>query len=146
MCEAIVPYYDEFGQNCTCVILRDGSKVEFKMPIRTYVRQLFYALHINLAARTQWITSILNKESGNPLLVNDEMVWIPVKFRKGVGSKDGCSGYVLKSAIKEVGDYTLVLACQQRLTTLSKANYIKDKQKDGQHLLYAYRDYYNLEP
>lgn len=143
-CEAIVPYYDECGQNCTYVILKDGSRMEYKMPVRSYIRKLFYAMHLDLAARNRWAAEVLRHEFNTPILVSDELVLVPVKFRKPIGAKDGCFGYVNLGAIDEVGDYSLSLVDGQRIATLSKASYVRSKMKDGEHLVYAYREFVGI--
>lgn len=143
-CEAIVPYYDECGQNCTYVILKDGSRTEYKMPVKSYIRKMFYAMHIDLEARNRWASEVLRHEFGNPILMSDEIVLVPVKMRKSIGSKDGCFGYVSLTAIDEIGDYSILLECGQRLVTLSKTGYVKDKIRDGEHLVYAYREFVEI--
>lgn len=138
-CEAIVPYYDGCGQNCTYVILKDGSRMDHKMPIKSFIRKMFYELHIDMDARTKWGSGVLRHDFGNPILISDQLVLVPVRLRKPVGAKDGCFGYVSLRAIKEVGDYNLSLACGQRVSTLSKTGYVTGKMRDGEHLAYAYR-------
>lgn len=142
LCEAIMPYYDEFGQNCTYILLKDGTKEYFKIPTKTYIRKMFYALHIDPTSLNHWTCDILHKQQGNPLIISQDIIFLPVRAREVIGRTDGCMGYVLGSSLTHIGDYTLKLRCGATLPTRSKANYLLGKQKDAKLLHYTYSEYF----
>lgn len=145
LCEAIVPYYDECGANCTYILLKDGSKVVFKMPVRTYLRKMFYSLHMDPVSLNHWSSEVLHQQQGNPIIISEDILFIPVRMREVVGQKDGTLGYVLESSLVEVQDYSLRLRCGEILSMRCKASYVGKKQKDASLLRYAYQDYWKYK-
>lgn len=138
---ALIPFYDTFGQNSTCVILKDGSKEYFGCSIKAYIHSMFYELHLDPRAVSFWTHKILGTKLNTPLIIDDSLVLLPVKFRKSVGKQDGCFGYVTNHCIESIDDNSITLSYGETLPSLSQKSYILKKQKDAALLSYAYTDY-----
>ena len=138
---AIVPFYDDYGQNSTCAILKDGSREYFRCSIKAYINSMLYELHLDPKAVNFWTYKILGTKLNTPVIIDDSLVLIPVKFRRAVGKQDGCFGYVNQNFIKEADDLNLTLSSGEILPNLSQKSYILKKQKDAALLSYAYTDY-----
>lgn len=138
---AIVPFYDTYGQNSTSILLQDGTEEYASRPVKQYVAQMLFKLHLDPKALKFWNTSVLGTKLNTPLIIDENYILLPVKFRKSVAKADGCFGYVCASAITKVEDHKLTLSNGQTLTTYSPKSYIIKKQTDAKLLRYAYVDY-----
>jgi len=138
---ALIPFYDTYGQNSTCLILKDGSREYFGFSIKTYIRNMFYDLHLDPKALNFWTYKILGTKLNTPVIIDDSLILLPVKFRKSVGKQDGCFGYVTNSCITDIEDNQITLSHNEVLPSLSQKSYILKKQKDAKLLKYSYTDY-----
>ncbi|MDF2614087.1 MAG: hypothetical protein K0S71_1873 [Clostridia bacterium] len=138
---ALIPFYDNYGQNSTCVLLQDGSREYFNCSIKAYIHRMLYELHLDPRAVNFWTSKILGTKLNTPLIIDDSLVLIPIKFRKSVGKQDGCFGYVNNECIEKLDDTRITLAGGEVLPSLSQKSYILKKQKDAALLSYAYTDY-----
>ncbi|PHV70186.1 hypothetical protein CS063_11960 [Sporanaerobium hydrogeniformans] len=138
---ALIPFYDERGQNSTCVLFKDGSKEYFSCSIKAYITKLLYQLHLDPRAIRFWTSQVLGAKLNTPLIIDETHILLPVKFRKPVTKQDGCFGYVNNVFIQTLEDYCLTLSTGQTLAHLSTKSYLLKKQKDAAFLSYAYTDY-----
>lgn len=138
---ALIPFYDDYGQNSTCILYKDGSKEYFGCPVKSYIQKLLYELHLDPKAVSFWTTKTIGTKLNSPITIDDSLILIPVKFRKSVGKQDGCFGYVCNDCIKEPHDFSITLTNDEVLPTLSPQSYIQKKQKDAALLSYVYTDY-----
>ncbi len=138
---ALIPFYDTYGQNATCILLKDGSKEYFNGSIKAYMHAMLYELHLDPKAVNFWTSKIIGTKLNTPLIIDESMILLPVKFRKSVGKQDGCFGYVNYHCVECVQDHQLTLSNGEILPNLSRKSYIAKKQKDAKLLGYAYIDY-----
>lgn len=138
---AVIPFYNEYGQNATCVLFKDGSREYLNCSIKNYIHTMFSKLHLDPKALSFWTYGILGYKLNAPLIIDEDTVLIPIKFRKSISKHDGCFGYVHQRFIKDVQDYSLTLSTEEVLDTLTLASYVAKKQKDATFLTYAYLDY-----
>ena len=72
LCQAIVPFYDDYGHNMTYTLLSDGTKSTYCFPIKNYIYRMFYQLYLDPVAEFAAfmhlsrleILSILETEAG----------------------------------------------------------------------------------
>lgn len=133
-----IPYYDEKGRNCTCVIKKDGSVEYFPCHLKLYIHKMFFALHIDMKARKSWITHSILDKSNHPLVINEELIFLPVKCRKSIGAQDGCYAYIHWQAIASLTSKSLILCNGITLPNLCKPSYIERKKKDALLLSHLY--------
>ena len=107
---ALIPFYDVYGQNSTCVILKDGSKEYFSCSIKNYIHKMLYELHLDPKAVNFWTYKILGTKLNTPIIIDDSFILLPAKFRQSVGKQDGCFGYVNHTCIIAVQDNSITLA------------------------------------
>ncbi|WP_069999261.1 hypothetical protein [Cellulosilyticum sp. I15G10I2] len=138
---ALIPFYDAYGQNSTCVLLKDGGKEYFNCSVKTYINNMLYELHLDPKAVSFWTSKIIGTKLNTPLIIDESLVLLPVKFRKSIGKQDGCFGYVNQAFITAIDDHSLTLSSGETVPTLSRKSYITKKQKDAALLSYAYTDY-----
>lgn len=138
---ALIPFYDAYGQNSTCILLQDGSKEYFNCPLKAYIHRMFYELHLDPKAVSFWTSKIIGTKLNTPLIIDESLILLPVKFRQSVGKQDGCFGYINYHFIKDIEDNKVTLLNEEELPTLSRKSYIAKKQKDAALLRYAYTDY-----
>ena len=91
---SISPFYDTYGQNSTCILLQDGTEEYSSKSVKHYLAQMLFKLHLDPNALKFWNTSILGTKLNTPLIIDENYILLPVKFRKSVAKADGCFGYV----------------------------------------------------
>lgn len=138
---AIIPYYTRLGENATYLILADGTIEHLTCSIHTYIRHMLYNAHLDPRALRYWTHKVTGQKLNTPLILNDQLIYIPIKMRHAIGKTDGCFGYILSSAITSFDDATLTLQNDTILTTSASKNYLIKKQKDAMLLKYAYLDH-----
>lgn len=138
---AIIPYYSACGENATYIILSDGTKETFHIPIRSYMKRMLYDAHLDPKALQYWTHKVIGTKLNTPITLNENLIFIPVKMRHAIGKSDGCFGYVLNSSITSYGNCQLCIGNHTQLTTLSPKSYIDKKQRDARLLRYAYLEH-----
>lgn len=138
---AIIPYYDAYGQNSTCILFQDGSKEYEACSIKNYINRLFYNLHLDPRAVRFWTSQVISTKLNTPLIITEDFILIPIKFRKSIGKQDGCFGYATYQAIESVNNYELHFKNGTSLSMLSPKTYVQKKQVDAKLLSYAYLEY-----
>lgn len=137
----LIPFYSSDGENSTCILLNDGSKIYKACSIKKYIHHLLYKLHLDPKAVKHWTYEVIGTKLNTPIIIDNEFIFLPVKLRKSVGKQDGCFGYINIKDIKSFDDYSLLLCTGEILPTLSPKSYIQKKQHDAKLLSYAYLDY-----
>lgn len=56
---ALIPFYDPYGQNSTCILLADGQKEYAACSIRNYIARMLYTLHLDPNAVRHWTYGII---------------------------------------------------------------------------------------
>lgn len=102
---------------------------------------MLYSLHLDPVAVKHWTFETIGSKLNTPLIIDNQLIFLPVKFRKGVGKQDGCFGYVSLLHLNTYRDYQMTLCNGQVLPTLSQKSYIQKKLMDAKLLSYAYLDY-----
>jgi len=138
--EAILPTYDNQGNNTCCVISAQGTSTTFPMKVSKFVRLLFQSLRIDLYAQRMWSQEILNQRNLNPIVIHKDHVLIPVKFRSPIGAKDGCYGYICSNNIQSITPDYILLASGNKIPYLSCIKTIKEKMQHAKLLNYTYAE------
>lgn len=140
LCQAIVPFYDDYGHNMTYTLLSDGTKSTYCFPIKNYIYRMFYQLYLDPVAVRNCSSRILHSKGNLPLLLSPAYIFIPVKMRRPIGRQDGAFGYVLLSAIRSYQNGVITFTDGTTLATYSSDAYIAHKMKDAKLLGYAYKE------
>ncbi len=138
---ALIPFYDTNGENSTCILYSDGSKDYKPCSTKRYIHQMLYTLHLDPNALKHWTYNIIGTKLNTPIIIDNSLIFLPVKLRKGIGKQDGCFGYINHSFISSFEDNLVTLCNGETLLTLSPKAYIQKKQLDAKLLSYAYIDY-----
>ena len=138
---ALIPFYDTNGQNSTQILLKDGSKEFASCNIKTYIYRMLYTLHLDPKALKHWTYEITGQKLNTPIVIDEHLIFIPVKLRKGIGKQDGSFGYVNTLALTSIDDYQITLTNNLTLTTLSPKSYISTKCTTAKLLSYSYVAY-----
>ena len=138
---ALIPFYDTYGQNSTCILFEDGSEEYASCSIKTYLSRMLYTFHLDPKALKHWTHQVIGSKLNTPVIIDNNLIFLPVKLRKSVGTQDGCFGFVNNRFIIAACDYQLTLVNDYLLPTLSPKSYIIKKQTDAKLLSYAYVDY-----
>lgn len=138
---ALIPCYSTNGQNSTRILLHDGSSFYKPCPVKKYIHHMLYALHLDPRAVTYWTFKTIGTKSNTPLIIDDKLIFLPVKLRKGIGKQDGCFGYVNNQYITACQNNKITLCNGETLSTLSSKAYMLKKMTDAKLLSYAYVDY-----
>lgn len=139
--DALIPFYDSDGANATCILFHDGSRSYKDCPIKKYLYHMLYSLHLDPNAVKHWTYKTIGTKINTPIIIDDSLIFLPVKLRKGVGKQDGCFGYVNSKVIQAYEDNQITLCNGEILATLSPRSYIQKKITDAKLLSYAYMDY-----
>lgn len=99
---AIIPIYE--GGNATKIITMKNEYIKYKR-VKTIIRKIcsYYALHLS-NFRNRY-GKILNKRLGIPIVINKNLILIPVKIRIPKFQNDGAFGYINYAFVKETLDY-----------------------------------------
>lgn len=138
---ALIPFYSTNGENSTCILYQDGSKSYKTCSIKKYLQHMLYALHLDPSAVKYWTYEVIGTKLNTPIIIDDHLIFLPVKLRKGVGKQDGCFGYINNNLISSYDNNEITLCNGETLPTLSPKSYIHKKQCDAKLLSYAYVDY-----
>lgn len=138
---ALIPFYSSNGENSTCILLHDGSKIYKQCSIKKYIHYMLYSLHLDPNAVKHWTYEIIGTKLNTPIIIDNDLIFLPVKLRKSVGKQDGCFGYVNSHEIANYDDNLITLCNGEKLPTLSPKSYMTKKQHDAKLLRYAYLDY-----
>lgn len=143
--EAILPAYDNHGDNICHIISTRGTSTTVAMNGRKFMRLWFYFLRMDLTAQGMWSHHILGQRNLNPIVVNEHLVLIPVKIRQAIGSKDGCYGYIRVSSIQSISPGEIVLSSGFKVSHLSSIETIKTKIRHAHLLKYIYKDEFQIQ-
>lgn len=138
---AIIPFYDANGENSTRIIYADGSTECRSYSVKRFMRDLLYDFHLDPHALRHWTFKMIGAKLNTPLIINDKLVFVPVKMRKGVGKQDGCYGYLSYEYIRCFENQGVLLPTGEILPTLSAASYVARKHKDAGFLCMGYREF-----
>lgn len=138
---ALIPFYDTNGENSTCILYNDGSKDYKPCSIKRYVHHMLYTLHLDPNAVKHWTYQVIGTKLNTPIIIDDSLIFLPVKLRRSVGKQDGCFGYINHSLISSYEDNLVTLCNGELLPTLSPKSYMQKKLYDAKLLSYAYVDY-----
>lgn len=138
---AFIPFYSAEGENSTCVLLKDGSRYTKPCSIKKYIQHMLYSVHLDPCAVKHWTYTVIGTKLNTPLIISNDIIFLPVKMRNGIGKQDGCYGYINAKAIQSFDTHSIHLCTGETLSTLSPKTYIQKKQYDAKLLSYAYLDY-----
>ena len=138
---ALIPFYDTNGENSTCILFSDGSKSYKNCSIKKYMHYMLYSLHLDPQAVKHWTYKTIGTKLNTPIIIDDSLIFLPVKLRKSVGKQDGCFGYINTKHLQACENNQITLCNGEILPTLSPKSYILKKQTDAKLLSYAYVDY-----
>lgn len=102
---------------------------------------MLYSLHLDPNAVKHWTYEIIGTKLNTPIIIDNDLIFLPVKLRKSVGKQDGCFGYVNSHEVANYDDNLITLCNGEKLPTLSPKSYMIKKQHDAKLLRYAYLDY-----
>jgi hypothetical protein len=102
---------------------------------------MLYTFHLDPKAIKFWTNTVIGTKINTPLVIDENFILIPVKFRHGVSKQDGCFGYVSLKAIQSFKDNSITLSTGEVLPTLTQKSYIEKKAKDASLLIYKYIEY-----
>lgn len=138
---ALIPFYNANGENSTCILLKDGSRIYKQCSIKKYIQHMLYSLHLDPNAVKHWTSKVIGSKLNTPIIVDNDIIFLPVKLRKSIGKHDGCFGYVNHLDILSYDNHSIILCNGETLPTLSSKSYLQKKEHDAKLLRYAYLDY-----
>lgn len=138
---AIIPFYSTEGENSTCILLNDGSKIYKPCSVKKYIHYMLYEFHLDPRAVAHWTHEVIGTKLNTPITISNNIIFLPVKIRKSVGKQDGCFGYVNNKSITSYDNHSINLCNGESLPTLSPKTYIQKKQYDAKLLSYAYMEH-----
>lgn len=102
---------------------------------------MLYCLHLDPNAVKHWTYEAIGTKLNTPLIIDNNIIFLPVKLRRSVGKQDGCFGYVNSKDIVSYDDLQIVLCNGETLSTLSSKSYIQKKEYDARLLRCAYLEH-----
>lgn len=144
--EAILPTYDQQGNNTCRIISSIGTSTTLPMSTSKLIRSWFQSLHIDLYAQRTWSREILGQRNLNPIFFHKYHILIPIKLRKSIGAKDGCYGYIRLSSIENITSNYILLSSGTKISYLSSMKTIRIKMQHAKLLGYTYTEELNLYP
>jgi len=135
---ALQPVYTNMG-NATRILLREGEKMDSR-GMRSVLMALARIYAVDLSAQRESIKTRLSRHGVMPFYLGNDRVFIPLKMRKALASKDMVYGYVDVRFMGEVaasGERSCLVSLHRarRIEILSKRNTVLQCQHMGQRLL-----------
>ncbi|MEG0014894.1 MAG: competence protein ComK [Cellulosilyticaceae bacterium] len=116
---AIIPIYDSNGNNCTRLILDNGTEELIDMPISRFIDEMYATFHTSYSANAKWASSYLLEKNTPPLLFDAHHVFLRCQTRSHVTKGDGCYGYISLFAVDKIESTTLFLSNGAQISTCS---------------------------
>lgn len=138
--DAVLPVYDELGNNVCMVFFANGSHEQVPMPIEHFKREWAYAYNVHIGSRRLWARGHLSLRTLNPLVITMDIALVPVKTRFAVGVKDGCYGCVRLGAIKAYNNTVITLQGGAKIPYLSSQETLISRLRKTRLLCYAYKE------
>lgn len=138
--QAILPIYDSNGNNFSQIIYATGEIVISPMEITDFLKKWLYTFKVDLVSQRMWICEVLRRRNLNPIIVNEDLILIPLKTRKAIGKKDTAHGYVWTHGIQSFDHDNLVLKCGVTIPYLSTINTLHNKLLSAKLLYYTYKE------
>lgn len=136
-----IPTYDQVGHNVTQVAFPNGEQQIINLTIKQCIDKLLTQIGLDRKCLRNWTDKIIQGKHNTPLILTENIIFIPVKMRHADIRADGCIGYVRWDAILKIQDYGLTLKHHFTLTTYSSSAYIKRKLTHSYQLQNAYALY-----
>lgn len=139
--DAFFPFYNEERNTHTCILFKDGHKEYVRPNVTRYIPMLFFQAELNDKAIHRWSSQLLGAEHNLPLLITDQLIFIPIKFQTQpyAPGHPFTFGYVNYNAIAFYSDKEVILKSQAVLQTLSPTKFIEKKIRDATLLSFAYQ-------
>jgi len=138
--DAVIPTYDKNGANISYLILSDGEKVFVDCSVREFLTEWLACFKLTLHGCHTW-AKFTNKQSKlNPILVNKDIIMLPVKTRKSVSTNDGSYAYVKHSSVVDTSQKKIIFTSGASINYISKCLTVDNKMKDALLLQYIHID------
>ena len=138
--DAFYPFYTEDGHDHTCILLKDGSKEYVSQCVKHFIPHLLYDTGLDARSIRLWASKVTGLKQNLPIIIDENIIFIPVKFRKRLNSTTTAFGYINYNSILSYSNTTVTLKNQTILETLSPTKFIDKKLIDAKLLAYAYLD------
>ncbi len=138
--EAVLPIYDQHGANICHTISSSGEKEVVSMDTRQFIKAWLRTFKLTLHGQLMWAELTNHYRNLNPILINKNLVLLPVKVREPIGSKDGCYGYVNLANIKSFDQDSILLHSGVRIPYLSSYNTLNKKVRQAKFLRYVHME------
>lgn len=138
---AIIPFYNENGENCTRIIYSNGVTESKNCSVKKFMGSILYDFHLDPHALRDWTFDLIGTKLNTPIVINEHLIFLPARIRKGVGKQDGCYGYLGYSHIRGFEDQKVFLSSGETLPVLSASSYVRRKQRDAYLLRIGYLDF-----
>lgn len=138
--DAVLPVYDEFGNNVCIVVFANGNHEQVPMSIEQFKREWAYAYNVHIGSRRLWAQGHLSLRALNPLVITMDIALIPVKTRFAVGVNDGCYGCVRLGSVMDYNKTTITLHSGTEIPHLSTRETLTRRFSKARLLCYAYKE------
>jgi len=139
--EAILPTYDEYGNNsCEIIYTNEKSNLVTSSVAKFLKKWLCDSFRMDISGQRMWGRGVLDHRNLNPLIVNENIVLIPVKTRQAIGAKDGCYGYIRTSSIQSFDADYIFLYSGAKVPYLCTIRTLKKKLEDAKLFYYTYKE------
>ena len=100
--QAIVPKYDQWGNNGTEIWLTTGEIVYDKRRLDTVLKELAGVFAIDLPRLRRNVARDLGRARNVPLPLTPDLALVPVTARKAVAGHDGARGYLVLGQVASI--------------------------------------------
>ena len=136
----IIPEYDRHGDNVCRIISSDGESEVVSDSVVKFLDKCLFTYGLSIHGQRTWARRITGHENLNPILINKDIVLLPVKVRTSLGPADECYGYVAFDSICEYSAGKLILHNDVAVPCLTSQLSIRNKIKDCRLLRYIHID------
>ena len=99
--DAFYPFYTEDGHDHTCILLKDGSKEYVSQCVKHFIPHLLYDTGLDARSIRLWASKVTGLKQNLPIIIDENIIFIPVKFRKRLNSTTRAFGYINYNSIKK---------------------------------------------
>ena len=137
---AVLPEYDENGNNLCRVIYWDGEDDLVRVGMETFLSRCAFAHGTHLGYLRQVAREYLNVDNRLPLVMSEHFVLVPVKTRRLIGPKDGCHGFIDQASVADFDEDEICLHNGLRIPYLSVRRTLTQKMQHASLLAFVCKD------
>ncbi len=135
MIDAVIPSYNANGENVTTIVYTSGKCAVVDCTVDKFNMLWAKNFFMHIPTMRKWARKHIPCKELTPLLITKKILLIPIKSRKGRGTKASCYSWIRRDSIASYDGNHITLNSFIQIPYLSRISTLSDKIKES-NLLY----------